>query len=153
MRNLTQGHTTHRRRDDIVDSGRVFFAEEFPHQRTAQCIRSRLPEVHAVGTGHIEVEIAVIRVRKHVHDEDVVVPHKTCTQVVADGVHRCLGKILLGNKAIVELYAGVQCRYGCCGHPRMFFLRQGHDRVGADGRIGLLHRWLLGHRRQRHHKE
>lgn len=55
MRYLTKSHTTHRCRDNIVNSWRVFLAKEFLHQRTTQCIRCRLPEIHTVRTGHIEV--------------------------------------------------------------------------------------------------
>ena len=151
MGNLADGHTTHRRRDDIIDGRRVFLAKEFPHQRTTQCVECRLPEVHAIGTGHVEIEIAMIGVRKHVHDEDVVVPHKTRFQVVADGAHGGLGKLFLGDETIVELHGGVQGRHTCCCHPRMFLLRKGHDgvgghyRIGNRHRIGCLYRCLLSH--------
>ena len=53
--NLTDTYTSHCGGNEVVDGRRLYLASRLPHQRTAEGIGYRLPEIHTVAACGIEV--------------------------------------------------------------------------------------------------
>jgi hypothetical protein len=116
---LSDGCAADACRQQVVDAGRRVLAKEFPHQRTAQCKRVGLPEIHAVRACRVEVQVAVIGVCKQVRIEVVVVPHEAPLEVIANAVQRGLRKVLAQHETVEAVYDDVDaCHFRCCS-PRV----------------------------------
>ena len=108
---FTDGHTATGGGKDVVDGWWIGLAKELPHGRTEQGVGCRLPICQPIGTRCIKVEVAVIRVHKHVHVEIVVIPHHTSFEVLADSAQCSLRKIFSRHIAVKQLYANIDTRY------------------------------------------
>lgn len=107
MGHLTDADTTEGRCHEVVDSWRLYLAGRLPHQTATEGIRNRLPEVHAIAASRIEVQSSMIGMSKQIGGELVVVPYEAILDVVADGVHRNLGEILIHDKLVEALHAHI----------------------------------------------
>lgn len=82
VEDFSDGNAAEGSGEDVVDGCRLVLTPELPHQTAAEDVWTALPEVKTVGTGTVEVEIAVIGMGKLVGGELVVVPHKAIAEVV-----------------------------------------------------------------------
>ena len=112
---FTNGHTATGGSEEVVNGRRIGLAEEFPFCRTQQGEGSCLPIAQAVGTRRIEVEVAMIGVGEHVHGEQVVIPHHTPAEVVADAIQRSLYEGFLQQITVHQMHADIDAGYfeGC----------------------------------------
>ena len=116
----------------VIDGWWLCLAQEFPHERTAQGVGSRLPERQSVGAGSVEVEVAVIRMGKQVGDEEVVVPHHAVGKVALQRVQGGLGEVGVQGPAVEQLHPHIDSRCFGCSPPVAFLHGQCHCRVGED---------------------
>ena len=78
----------------------------------------------------------MIGVHEQVGGEDVVIPHKAVLEVLAPGVERGLGKVLIGDATVEEVHEGIDgCHLTQCP-PRMF-LAQSRVHQGVGRRFFL----------------
>ena len=112
---------------EVVDGGWLYLGTGFPHQAAGKGVGGGLPEVHAAGTGGVEVEVAVVGMGKEVGGELVVVPHEAVLDVVLDGGEADFGKVFLHDVTVEGPHADVEPEGFDGGTPRMFAGGRGED--------------------------
>ena len=138
VRHFTNGHAAATGGNDVVDGRRLRLAQELPHQRAAQGVGCRLPEGQPVRACRIKVEVTVVRVCKHVGDEEVVVPHHAVGEVPFQRAQRGLRELLFQHVTVKEMHAHVDASHLGSGLPVAFLHGQCHRRVCGHKRLPLL---------------
>ena len=80
----------------------------------------------------------MIRMGKHVGDEEVVIPHHTVGKVMPQRIQGGLCELLLQHPAVEQLYTNVDGRHLGKSTPRVFLDRQRHRGVGEFQLFALL---------------